>query len=99
MSILMRHLLLLKVFTALPFIDLLVSTVDTLSLVLFFLQFLFIVEPVTTTLLLHTSVLNALLGIGTLLTLFGFFFSLLFILGERVFNLNFCPSLRRLYLA
>ena len=72
--------------------DLPVFMVDTLSLVLFFLQFPFTVELVTTILLLHTSVLNAPLGTGTSLTLFESSFSLLSILGEKVFN--FCPSLR-----
>ena len=85
-SISTLHLLSLKVFTGLHSIDLLVFMVDTLSLVLFSLQFLFIVELVTTTLLLLTLVLSALLGTGTLSTLFGFSFSLLFILGEKVFN-------------
>jgi hypothetical protein len=85
-SISTLHLLSLKVFTGLHSIDLLVFMVDTLSLVLFSLQFLFIVELVTTTPLLHTSVLNALLGTGTSLTLFESSFSLQFTLGEKVFN-------------
>ncbi len=73
------------------FTDLLDFMVDTLSLVLFSLQFPSIVEHVITTLLLLTLDLNALLGIGTLLTLFGFSFSSQFTLGVKVFNLIFVP--------
>jgi len=83
-SISTLHLLSLKVFTGLHSIDLLVFMVDTLSLVLFSLQFLFIVELVTTTPLLHTSVLNALLGTGTSLTLCGSSSSSPSIFGDRI---------------